>query len=177
MRRGTWNLVLNLRAEAACLKPLLCCPSVCPLTGAVAILTHLAVAAGSQIVAGWEQAMSTSPLSDTFPGNLAGAARLWGPEQGGHEVVTGMGSGDGLTGQGPEPAVSPPARQHCSRTGGFQGDFFPCGPQDLQVILSFLPSPIQNVPPLSFRCPRRQCVGFPREAIGRGCLYGESTMQ
>ena len=54
----------------------------CPLSRAVAILTHLVVAAGSEIVARWEQVMSTSPLSDTFPGNLAGAARLWEPGQG-----------------------------------------------------------------------------------------------
>lgn len=39
--------------------------------------------------------MSTSPLSDTFPGNLAGAASLWGPGQGGGEVVTGLGWGMG----------------------------------------------------------------------------------
>ena len=28
MGRGTWRLVLNLRARAACLKLLLCCPCV-----------------------------------------------------------------------------------------------------------------------------------------------------
>lgn len=48
----------------------------CSLTGAVAILTYFMVAAGSEIVAAREGVMSTSPLSDTFPGNLAGAARL-----------------------------------------------------------------------------------------------------
>lgn len=48
----------------------------CSLTGAVAILTYFVVASGSEIVAAWEGVMSTSPLSDTFPGNLAGAARL-----------------------------------------------------------------------------------------------------
>lgn len=52
--------------------------SACPVAGAVAILTYLVVATGSAIVAAWEGVMSTSPLSDTFSGNLAGAARLWG---------------------------------------------------------------------------------------------------
>lgn len=55
---------------------------VCPLIGAVAILTHLVVAAGSEIVFGWEGVMSISPLSDTFPGNLAGSARLGGLSRG-----------------------------------------------------------------------------------------------
>lgn len=50
-----------------------------PVAGAVAILTYSVVAARSEMVAGWEGVMSSSPLSDTFSGNLAGAARLWGP--------------------------------------------------------------------------------------------------
>lgn len=37
----------------------------------------------------WERVMSSGPLSDTFPGNLAGAAALWRPRQRGEQVVTG----------------------------------------------------------------------------------------
>ena len=89
----------------------------CPLSRAVTILTHLLVAAGSEIVARWEQVMSTSPLSNTFPGNLAGATRLQGPRQGrqgGHRDV----EGGGLTRTRPYASLptSPTARQVSLRT-------------------------------------------------------------
>lgn len=57
-----------------------------------AILTHLAVVAGSEIVAGWEAVMSTRPLSDTFPGNLAVAGSLEGL---GRRSVRGVGVSQG----------------------------------------------------------------------------------
>lgn len=83
-----------------------------PLSRAVTILTHLLVAAGSEIVARWERVMSTSPLSNTFPGNLAGATRLRGPRQGGQGGHR-DGEGGGLTRTRPYASspTSPRARQ------------------------------------------------------------------
>lgn len=122
--------------------------------------------------------MSTSPLSDTFPGNLAGAARLWRPEQGGSKVVTATGWGDGLTWDKAlhQLPLLQPGKVPLELAWGFQWDFFSCGHRDPRVTLGFLHRPTQNVPSSSFRCPRRQCVGFPSEAIGKGCLHGESTV-
>lgn len=123
-----------------------------PTHWAVAILTHLVVA-GSEIVAGWEGVMSTSTLSDTFPGNLAGAARLWSPEQGGSKVVTATGWGDGLTWdkalhQLPLLQLGKVALELLA--WDFQWDFFPCGHRYPQVTHGFLHSPTQNVPSSSF---------------------------
>lgn len=94
----TWRPDLNLRTRAACLKMLLCCR--CVYAHSLGLLLFLPTwwwPAGSEIVVGWEGVMSTSPLSNTFPGNLAGAARLWGPGQGIGKVVTETERGDGPT--------------------------------------------------------------------------------
>lgn len=74
---GAWYLPEDVAVLSLC---------ACPVS--VAILTYLVVATGSEIVAGWEGVMSTSPLSDTFSGNLAGTVRIWGPGQGGIGMVT-----------------------------------------------------------------------------------------
>lgn len=99
----------------------------CPLSRAVTILTHLLVAAGSEIVARWERVMSTRPLSNTFPGNLAGASRLQGPRlggRGGHRD----GEGGGFTRTRPYASspTSPTGRQGSKRTSlGFPVQFLP----------------------------------------------------
>lgn len=68
----------------------------------------------------WEKVMSTGPLSDTFPGNLAGAAALWRPRQRGSRWSQDAPVGVGLSAG----AVSPTARQGPLRAGlGFPVGF------------------------------------------------------
>lgn len=115
----------------------------CPLSRAVTILTNLLVAAGSEIVARWERVMSTSPLSNTFPGNLAGATRLQGPRQGGRRGHR-DGQGGGLTWIRPYASLptSPTGRQGSMRTSlRFPVQFLP--------VWSLIPSshpPSQSTP-------------------------------
>lgn len=68
----------------------------------------------------WKKVMSTGPLSDTFPGNLAGAAALWRPRQRGSRWSQDAPVGVGLSAG----AVSPTARQGLLRAGlGFPVGF------------------------------------------------------
>lgn len=166
--QGAWCLPEDVAVLSLC---------ACPVAGVVAILTYLVVATGSEIVAGWEGVMSTSPLSDTFSGNLAGAASFGGLGRGTVRWSHGLGWGMGSLGTRSAAAASclhSPARSH--QKWDFQGNIFPCGHQDPQVVLSFPPNPNDKTQARSFSFPRRQCVGFPGEFVGRGFLWEKSTV-